>query len=181
MAQTQNVHLSGVERFFPEDQFLVSKTDTKGKVTYANRVFLDVAGYSEEGLLGQPHSVIRHPHMPRCVFKFMWDTIMDGQEIFAYVVNRAANGDHYWVFAHVTPSIGADGQINGYHSNRRIPNRTVIDDVMIPLYKQLCEEEQRHNNAKEGMQAGYNMMLGVLQEKGMSYEELIFALSGERG
>lgn len=93
--------LTGVERTFDPDQFIVSKTDLKGRITYANKVFLDIADYTEAEILGQPHSVIRHAHMPRCVFRLLWERIQTGREIFAYVVNAAKNGDHYWVLAHV--------------------------------------------------------------------------------
>jgi PAS domain S-box-containing protein len=99
------VHLTGVERTFVENEIIVSKTDLKGRITYANDVFIKLAGFTETELLGQPHSIIRHPEMPRCVFKLLWDTIAEGGEIFAYVVNRSKNGDHYWVFAHVTPTV----------------------------------------------------------------------------
>ena len=95
---------TGRERMFGEDEIIVSKTDLKGRITYANSVFLRVAGYAEEDVLGQPHSMIRHPGMPRAVFKLLWETIAGGREIFAYVKNMARDGDHYWVFAHVTPS-----------------------------------------------------------------------------
>ena len=74
---------TGVERFFPEDEVIVSKTDVKGRITYANETFLNIAGYTEEEVLGQPHSMIRHPDMPRCVFKLLWDTIKARSEIFA--------------------------------------------------------------------------------------------------
>ena len=95
---------TGRERVFGEDEIIVSKTDLQGRITYANSVFLRVAGYAEEDVLGQPHSMIRHPGMPRAVFKLLWETIAGGREIFAYVKNLARDGDHYWVFAHVTPS-----------------------------------------------------------------------------
>jgi PAS domain S-box-containing protein len=74
---------SGVERTFGEDEIIVSKTDVKGRITYANQVFLRVAGYTERELLGQPHNIIRHPDMPRCVFKLLWDTLEAKREIFA--------------------------------------------------------------------------------------------------
>ena len=112
-------HLTGVERTFGDDEIIVSKTDTKGRITYANRVFQQVAGYTEDELLGKAHSIVRHPDMPRCVFKFLWDTIGAGNEVFAYVLNKAKNGDHYWVFAHVTPTFDDHGRIISYHSNRR--------------------------------------------------------------
>ena len=101
---------TGVERFFPEDEVIVSKTDFKGRITYANETFLNIAGFTEDEILGQPHSIIRHPDMPRCVFKLLWDTIKARSEIFAYVLNMAKNGDHYWVFAHVTPTFDASGK-----------------------------------------------------------------------
>ncbi len=71
---------SGKECFFGEDDIIVSKTDPKGIITYANRVFIQISGYTEEELLGQPHNLIRHPDMPGSVFRLLWDTISAGQE-----------------------------------------------------------------------------------------------------
>ena len=133
----EKLALTGVERFFDVDDIIVSKTDLKGRITYANDVFLEIAGYTEQEVLGQPHSMIRHPDMPRCIFKLLWDTIQGGQEIFAYVINRCKNGDHYWVYAHVTPSKGVGGEIVGYHSNRRVPERSIVEKTIIPLYQEL--------------------------------------------
>ena len=86
---------TGVERSFSPDEIIVSKTDTKGIITYANKIFLDIAGYTEDEVLGKPHNMIRHPDMPRCIFELLWQTIQQKKEIFAYVVNMAKNGDHY--------------------------------------------------------------------------------------
>ena len=88
--------VTGHEVFFDDDEIIVSKTDLTGKITYANDMFLRIAGYKEVEVLGQPHSLIRHPDMPRSIFKLLWDTISAGGEIFAYVMNRCKNGDHYW-------------------------------------------------------------------------------------
>lgn len=167
---------TGVERFFHEDEVIVSKTDLKGRLTYANKIFIEISGYKEGEILGQPHNLIRHPDMPRSVFKLFWDTLGAGREIFAYVVNMSKNGDHYWVLAHVTPSFDKNGQVVGYHSNRRVPNRDVVDNTIIPLYKKILDEENRHKNAKEGMKMGFDMLQGEIQQKGMNYDELIFAL-----
>ena len=93
-----NATLTGVERHLAPHDIVVSKTDIKGRITYANQVFLDIAGYVEKEVIGRPHNIVRHPEMPRAVFKLLWDTISQGNEIFAYVVNRAKNGDHYWVW-----------------------------------------------------------------------------------
>ena len=102
------------ERVMREDDFLVSKTDLKGRITYGNRIFIEFSGYSEAELLGAQHNIVRHPDMPRGVFKFLWDTLQAKQECFAYVKNRSKDGGFYWVFANVTPSYAADGKVDGY-------------------------------------------------------------------
>lgn len=174
MART-DVPLTGVERHFDPSEIIVSKTDLKGRITYANRLFQHIAGYREEELLGAPHSIVRHPDMPRCVFKLLWDTLEAKQEIFAYVVNKARNGDHYWVFAHVTPSFDAAGNVVGYHSSRRVPTRSAIEKVT-PLYKTLCEIEARNPSRKDGMDEALQAVVALLKEKGMGYDEFVFTL-----
>jgi PAS domain S-box-containing protein len=171
---------TATERSFGEDEIIVSKTDARGRITYANAVFCEVALYREHELIGQPHSIVRHPDMPRCVFQLLWQTIAAGNEIFAYVKNMAKNGDFYWVFAHVTPSYDAQGRIDGYHSSRRKPARAALDKVE-PLYRTLLEEERRaaaahDGDRKQGQAAGFAMMLGLLQKAGIGYDEFVFSL-----
>lgn len=170
-----DVILTGVERSFGADEIIVSKTDTKGRIIYANEVFLRLAGYSEPEILGQPHSIIRHPSMPRCVFKLLWDTIQAGKECFAYVVNRSKNGDHYWVLAHVTPTFDAQGNIVSYHSNRRSPRREAVAKADA-LYQELLAVEARHEDRKQGMEAGFKALVDKLQALGVPYDEFVFAL-----
>ena len=110
---------TGRERSFSADELIVSKTDPRGVITYANDVFLRVSGYDLDEVLGRPHNVVRHPEMPRAVFSLLWDALGSGQEIFAYINNLASNGDHYWLLAHVTPSQGPEDRVVGYHSGRR--------------------------------------------------------------
>lgn len=174
----RELSVTGVERYFDKDNLIVSKTNLKGHIQYANKIFIDISGYVEKDLIGAPHAILRHPDMPRSVFKLMWERIEGGEEIFAYVVNRCANGDHYWVLAHVTPSFNADGQVQGYHSNRRVPNRQVLDDVIIPLYQSLSREEESHQSRKDGMNAAYQTLHTMLKDKGVSYDEFIFSLQG---
>jgi PAS domain S-box-containing protein len=159
-----------------EDDIIVSKTNLKGRITYANRTFIRFAGYTEAELLGQPHSIIRHPDMPRAVFKLLWDTIADRREIFAYVKNMAKSGDHYWVFAHVTPTCDQNNSINGYHSNRRCPSRDVVANTIAPLYAAILQEEKRHRNGQDALRAGSDFLVDLLRSKGVSYDELIFSL-----
>lgn len=173
---TQHVNPTSIELFFDRNDIIVSKTDLKGRITYANETFCKIAGYSERELMGKPHSIIRHPDMPRCVFKLLWDTILDGREIFAYVKNMARHGQFYWVFAHVTPSFDANHTIIGFHSNRRVPDRRVIAEVITPLYADLLAEEKRHKNGKDALAAGYDRLLSIIASKKMSYDELIFSL-----
>jgi len=163
------------ERTFGVDEIIVSKTNEKGHITYANDVFLKLALYEEDEVLGAPHSLVRHPDMPRAVFKLLWDTIQAGEEIFAYVINMAKNGDHYWVFAHVTPSFDADGKIVGYHSNRRVPEPGPLVKVKA-LYQQLLAEENRHPNRRVGMEASHRMLTDLLTENAITYEEFVFSL-----
>jgi len=166
---------TNTERTFGEDEIIVSKTDLKGRISYANEVFQRVGLYTEGELLGEPHSILRHPDMPRCVFKLLWDTVQAGDEIFAYVKNMAKNGDFYWVFAHVTPSFDAQHNIIGYHSNRRLPRHEAIDKVE-PVYRQLLAEEERHTDRKAGMLSAFDMLVGLLKEQGVGYDEFIFSL-----
>ena len=166
---------SGVERTFDPDKIIVSKTDAKGVITYANRTFLDIAGYTEVEIIGQPHNIIRHPDMPRCIFKYLWDTIETGKEVFAYVINMAKNGDHYWVYAHVTPTYDNNGTIFSYHSSRRVPDPRPLA-IIKELYPSLLAEEKRHSSPKDGLDSSMNMVLSVLGEKGVGYDEFIHGL-----
>jgi len=173
---SQQVRPSGRERFFPASELIVSKTDLKGRITYANQLFCTVAGYRESELIGQPHSIVRHPDMPRSVFRLLWETIEEGREIFAYVKNMASNGDHYWVFAHVTPSFGVDGKLTGYHSNRRSPAADIVKNTISPVYAEVLAIEQRHANGKEAVAAGYKALVDFVASQKVSYDELMFAL-----
>ncbi|MCC9620901.1 PAS domain-containing protein [Thalassospira sp. MA62] len=167
---------SGKERHFDSSELIVSKTDLKGRITYANEVFLRLSDYREDDVLGQPHSIIRHPDMPRCIFKLMWDTLGSGREIFAFVVNMAQNGDHYWVLAHVTPSFDANHNIVGYHSNRRVPNVENLQNTIIPLYRELRAIEESLPSRKDGLKASTDALHAKLKDRGMEYDKFIQSL-----
>ena len=166
---------TGKERTFGEDEVIVSKTDIKGKILYGNEVFLKISGYPESEIVGAPHSILRHPHMPRCVFKLLWNKIEAGDEIFAYVMNMANGGDHYWVFAHVTPTFDAAGKITGYHSNRRKPDKAQIDKIA-PIYRSLQEIEERAGDRKVGLENSLAHLASLLKSKGVGYDEFVFAI-----
>ncbi len=161
---------SGNEISFDKDRIIVSKTDLKGKITYGNELFIELSGYSEKELLGSPHSMIRHEKMPKTVFRILWNGISKGKEIFAYVVNRAKNGDYYWVFANVTPSFNSRGDVVGYHSVRRKPKQEAIAAIS-ELYGKLLDIERR-----DGVDGGLRALEDILDNEGISYEEYIISI-----
>lgn len=164
--------ITGKERTFSPDEFIVSKTDTKGLITYANDVFLEMAEYELNEVIGKPHNIIRHPWMPRCIFKLLWTQLKAGKEIFAYVVNRTKHGNHYWVLAHVTPSYDASDNLIGFHSSRRAPTEKAIQAVK-PLYHQLRQLELNAANSKHGMLASMQAFQQWVESEGGNYNALI--------
>lgn len=176
LATARAVRPTGVERSFGQDEVIVTKTDLKGRITYANDVFCRVSAIAEADLLGRPHSIIRHPSMPKAVFKLLWDTLGSRQELFAYVVNLAGDGAHYWVLAHVTPSFGPGGGIVGYHSNRRLPDPRAIREVE-PIYRRLVAEEGRHSRSTDAAAAGLDLMHEILAERGTTYDQFVWSLA----
>lgn len=109
-----------------DTDFLVSETDKSGKIRFANEDFCKIVGYTNEELVGKPHSIIRHPDMPKAAFKDLWDTIQSGKIWTGFVKNRCKNGDYYWVYATVYPLMGCAGKEGGYLSCRRKANKEEI-------------------------------------------------------
>jgi len=166
------VHIidKGNELCFDENLFIVSKTDTKGKITYGNDLFIEISGYSEKELIGAPHNILRHTDMPKAVFKLLWDRIQAGSEVFAYVKNRTKSGKFYWVHAYVTPIIDSrKKEIIGYHSVRRSPNPKGIA-VIEPLYQKMLSAERNG-----GMQASMAVLETALSQLKVSYDAFILS------
>lgn len=163
-----------VERMMREDDFIVSKTSVKGIITYGNPIFIEFSGYSEAELLGSQHNIIRHPDMPRAAFKLAWDTIQAGREFFGYVKNLAKDGSFYWVFTHIAPDFDRQRQIVGYTSVRRCPQRSAIAKI-VPVYQQMLAAEQAAG-ARDAIAAGTQVLVDLLNQTGMGYEELVFSL-----
>ncbi len=157
-----------------DDEFIVSKTDTKGKITYANRTFMRIAGYPERDLLGVQHNIVRHPDMPRGVFRFLWETIANGHEFFGYVKNLTADGSFYWVFANVTPDYDSQGRIEGYFSVRRKPTRRAIE-TLEPIYREMLAVERRAG-AAQAPDASIKWLQGKLAELNTPYEQFVLSL-----
>ncbi|MCE9501617.1 MAG: PAS domain-containing protein, partial [Leptospira sp.] len=130
-----NVTVTENERVMKDNSTLVSVTDLKGRVLYANKDFLEIAGLTEEELVGKPHNVVRHPDMPRSAFQDFWDTIQSGKPWNGLVKNRSKNGDYYWVDANVAPRV-ENGSITGFMSVRRKPSRDQVSAAS-ELYRKI--------------------------------------------
>jgi PAS domain S-box-containing protein len=165
---------TSVERVMREDDFIVSMTDLKGIITYCNRIFIEFSGYGESELLGTQHNIIRHPDMPRAVFKLLWDKIQNREECFAYVKNMAKDGSFYWVFTNVTPTFDAAGNVTGYFSVRRKPKQSGVQTATA-VYAAMLEAEKKAG-AANAIAAATKVLVDILNEKGLSYDELVLAI-----
>ncbi len=163
---------SAKERVMSDEDFIVSKTDLSGKITYCNEIFMDMAAMTEDELLGKPHNIVRHPDMPKAVFKLLWDYVQNDKEIFAYVKNMSADGSYYWVYANVTPSYDANGNKIGYYSIRIKPNPRALD-IIKPLYENMLSIEK-----SSGVEASAQYLFDLLEKKGVSYDEFIIKIQG---
>ena len=146
-------------------RYIVSETDEKGKITFANDYFQEVSGYSEEELIGKPHNIVRHPDMPKVVFKLLWETIGAGKNINAVVKNLAKDGRYYWIFTEFEIRKDTDtGKIIGYHASRKKISRHVIE-IIVELYAKLLEVEK-----SDGVEASEKYLIEFLKEKGDDIE-----------
>ena len=127
------------EAYTFSDGLIVSSTDLNGNITYANRKFCNVSGYSKSELIGSNHNIVRHPDMPKTAFSQLWSTIKDGSEWTGIVKNLRKDGLYYWVYSHITPVI-KDGELVGYTAARRPATKNEISEVT-PIYKDLKEKE----------------------------------------
>lgn len=142
-------------------RYIVSETDEKGKITYCNDYFIEVSGYTKEELIGKPHSIVRHPDMPKVVFKLLWETISQGNNINAVVKNLAKDGRYYWIFTEFESRRDTDtGEIIGYHAARKSISKHVIE-IIAELYATLLEIEK-----KEGVEASQKYLISFLKDKG---------------
>jgi PAS domain S-box-containing protein len=162
------------QRVMRDEDFIVSKTDAKGRITYANRIFMEFAGYTERELLGSQHNIVRHPDMPRGVFALMWEVLETGSEFFGYVKNMAGDGSFYWTFANVTPTLDPAGRVVGYFSVRRRPRPEAVAFIE-PVYAQMLARE-KEVGAKQAVAASLDILRARYQSRGVAYDEFVLAL-----
>ncbi len=158
------------ETVMKEDDFIVSKTDTKGVIHYGNRIFVEMSGYEKEEIIGANHNLIRHPFMPKIAFKLAWQLITANKEFFGFVKNLRKDGGYYWVFAYITADKDRDGNIIGYSSFRRKPSLTGLEEI-ISIYTLLNEAE-----ARGGIEASEKLLNEYLQDNKTTYEKFVHEL-----
>ncbi|MGE4511992.1 MAG: PAS domain-containing protein [Sulfurimonadaceae bacterium] len=157
-------------------KYIVSKTDAKGIIEYGNDYFVEISGYTESELIGKPHNIIRHPDMPRVVFKMMWDRINRGKNIMAVVKNMAKDGRYYWVVTEFEPKIDpiSNDIISHTAFRKAAPQRAI--DTMEPIYQKLLEIEK-----EGGMEASEKYLRGFFEEKRTTYDEFMDGVVGNTG
>ena len=151
-----------VEQEVRNIDIVVSKGDAEGNITYANPIFFKLAGYTQGELLEKPHSIIRHPDMPKIIFKYLWDTLKSGDDVKAFVKNLCKDGSFYWVYAHVRVATNPDGSFRNYVSTRKGMS-SAARAVIEPLYKELLASEE-----DGGMDASLPLLETFLKENGAS-------------
>lgn len=168
-------HPTGKEIRLSSNDLLVSKTDARGVITYANIKFVEVSGYKETELIGSPHNILRHPDMPQAIFYLMWQSIKNGRNIMAVVKNLSKTGDHYWVTTDFDIQRDRDGQVRNYIGFRQVAPKDVVK-VIEPIYTKLLDIEKEH-----GMDASIEYLEAFLEERQMSYNQFIEDLAQPKG
>lgn len=162
------------ERLLPEDKILVSKTNSKGVITYCNSAFIEISGYSETELLGTQHNIVRHPDMPRVIFSLMWETLQSNREFNGYIKNLAKDGSYYWVFANIAPCFSSDNKLLSYYSVRRKPDPVKLNYIQ-NLYVDLLDIEQQ-SSTKEAIDNSLYKLNTVLNGREKGYDEFILTI-----
>ncbi len=171
-----NITLIDEEITLNPKRYIVSKTDAKGMITFGNDYFVEISGYKESELMGKPHNMIRHPDMPRVIFKLLWSRIQSNQGMIAVIKNRAKDGRYYWVITEF--EIKKDklsNQVVGYTAFRQGASTPVVKEIT-SLYRKLNEIEEA-----SGMEESQKYLMGFLENKDMSYDEYINKLIGNKG
>jgi PAS domain S-box-containing protein len=166
--QLQGRAIIDKEVSWDKTQVIMSKTNAFGIIEYANEVFIDVCGYEDYELMGQPHNIIRHPDMPKVIFKVLWENLKAGKNFHAVVKNLAKSGRYYWVITDFEIAKDENGVIVNYFARRQAVPQEVIAMHIEPLYKKLLQIE-----GASGVEFSEKYLIGFLEEKKRSYIEYI--------
>ncbi|MES9898614.1 MAG: PAS domain-containing protein [Sedimenticola sp.] len=163
------------ETTFEDDEIIVLKIDAKGRIFYVNRVFMRVANYPEQALLGRQHSMIRHPDMPQGIVRWMWNTLEQGHEFLGYVKNISSGGRFFWAFTSITPDWGTDDELLGYHYVGRKVNASALK-VIEPLYREMLGLERAQQLEKDAERVSIELLKKRLTASSTSYDEFVLSL-----
>jgi PAS domain S-box-containing protein len=152
----QKVTPTTIEKEVKNIDLIVSKSDKDGNITYVNPIFIKISGYSQAELLEKPHSILRHPDMPKVIFKYLWDTLHNDNDVVAYVKNLCKDGSYYWVLATVKIAKNPDGSFRNYMSTRRCITQNAKNNI-IKLYSKLLDIEK--TDGIEGSQKSFDNFL----------------------
>ena len=157
-----------------KSQVVISETDVYGRITNVNDVFCNVCGYSPEEMIGQPHSIIRHPDMPKLVFKLLWDNLKVGNNFIGVIKNLAKSGEYYWVITDFEMLRDAMGNITHYIARRKSVPKAVIENYVAPLYDTLLKLEK-----VGGMELSSRFFKNYLAKQGKDYIDFIIDVMNE--
>ncbi len=147
-------------------QPIVSRTDLRGNIKYTNHYFKKITGYKEEELVGRPHSIIRHPDMPKIIFTLMWQRLKENQNILTILKNRTKDGDYFWITTSFqTTHSEVTKKENGYMAVTYAADKQAIKEIE-PLYKKLLDIEK-----DEGEVASIKYLLDFFEENGTNYDD----------
>ncbi len=163
-------NITNIEKNLSQDDFIISKTDTKGNIIYCNEIFTEMAGYPASDLIGANHNLIRHPDMPALAFKIAWNLIKNKKEFFGFIKNLTMDGGFYWVFTYITADLDDNGKIISYTSVRRKATKSAIETI-IPIYKLLKDAEK-----KGGTSASQKVLDEFLTKNRVKYDEFVINL-----
>ncbi len=157
-----------------KSQVVISETDVYGRITNVNDVFCNVCGYSPEEMIGQPHNIIRHPDMPKLVFKLLWDNLKVGNNFIGVIKNLAKSGEYYWVITDFEMRRDATGNITHYIARRKSVPKAVIENYVAPLYETLLKLEK-----VGGMELSSRFFKNYLAKQGKDYIDFIIDVMNE--
>ena len=157
-----------------KSKVIISETDVYGRITNVNDVFCNVCGYSPEEMIGQPHSIIRHPDMPKLVFKLLWDNLKVGNNFIGVIKNLAKSGEYYWVITDFEMRRDATGNITHYIARRKSVPKAVIENYVAPLYETLLKLEK-----VGGMELSSRFFKNYLAKQGKDYIDFIIDVMNE--
>lgn len=170
-----NKSLNNKEVHLNDEEFIVSKTDLRGNLIYANRTFMQISQYSEDQILYKNHNIIRHPDMPKAVFNLLWKTLKSGKEFFGFVKNNCADGSYYWVLANITPQYDHNKDHIGYLSVRRKPPVSAIRTIS-DVYVQMKNLEAKAATPKEAIAKSTEFLEQHLRQLNTDYQSYVINL-----